>query len=99
MAYRIEYGPPRPPARQDRLSFRLPFLTCVFFAAFLLAVKAFWPAGQEALTRLLLPLQATAEYRDAISTFVSDLREGHPFREALTAFCQQIISYADIPSA
>ena len=54
---------------------------------------------QEALTRLLLPLQATAESHDAISAFVSDLREGHPFREALTAFCQQIISYADIPSA
>lgn len=99
MAYRIEYGPPVPPARRERLSLRLPLLTCLFFAVFLLTVKAFWPAGQEALTRLLLPLRSGAETQEAMRIFLSDLQDGRDFREALTAFCQQIISYADIPSA
>ena len=99
MAYRIEYDPFTPPVRRERISLRLPLLTGLFFVLFLTAVKFFWPAGQETLTRLLLPLQLSAETQDAITTFLSDLQDGRNFRDALAAFCQQIVSYADIPSA
>lgn len=99
MTYRIEYAPFTPPVRRARLSLRLPFLTCLFFALFLLAVKTLWPAGQEALTRLLLPLLTTEDTWEALSVFLTDLQEGQNFRDALTAFCQQIISYADSPIA
>ena len=99
MIYRIEYDPFTPPVRRERLSLRLPLLTGLFFVLFLLTVKALWPAGQETLSRLLLPLRAAEETREAFTAFLSDLQEGQTFRDALTAFCQQIISYADIPSA
>ena len=98
MVYRIEYGPPRP-RRREKFPLRLVGLTCCFFALFLLGVKLLWPEGQEALTRLLLPLRGAAETREAMSAFMSDLQEGQSFREALSAFCQQIISYADVPAA
>ncbi len=99
MSYRIEYNPFTPPGRREHLSPRLPVLTCLFFVLFLLAVKSLWPAGQEALTRLLLPLQTTADTREAAAAFLSDLQKGHNFRDALTAFGRQIVTYADIPPA
>lgn len=99
MAYRIEYGPPIRQEKRERFPLRLPMLTCLSFAAFLFAVKLFWPAGQEALTRLLLPLQGAGETQAAMAVFLSDLREGQSFREALTTFCRQIVSYADLPAA
>ena len=98
MAYRIDYGPPMPRRRGEKFPLRLPLLTCVFFLLFLLVVKAAWPAGSEKLTQLLLPAQAAAESQEAVQAFLSDLKEGEPFYESQTAFCQQIIAYADIPT-
>lgn len=97
MAYRIEYGPPFPRSA-DRLPLRLILLTAGFFVLFLLGVKAAWPAGSEKLTQLLLPAQSTG-FRQAAQTFFADLKGGAPFYESLTAFCQEIIAYADIPAA
>ena len=54
MAYRIEYGPPRP-RRREKFPLRLLLLTCFFFVLFLAGVKIFWPEGQARLTQLLLP--------------------------------------------
>lgn len=98
MAYRIEYGPPGPVSR-DRLPLRLILLTAVFFVLFLFTVKAIWPAGSEKLAQLLLPVRNSTGFRQAAQAFFTDLQSGTPFYESLTAFCQEIIAYADIPAA
>lgn len=94
MAYRIEYGPPLP-RRREQFPLRLLLLTCTFFVLFLLGIKIFWPESQAKLTQLLLPTQT----RDAVQVFLEALRSGEPFRDSLTAFCREIISYADLPAA
>lgn len=97
MTYRIEYGPAQPRPR-EKLPLRLIGLTCCFFALFLLGVKSFWPEGQEALTRLLLPARNASGFREAMQSFLAQLKAGESFYDSLTAFCREIISYADLPS-
>ena len=97
MAYRIEYGPPFPRSR-DTLPLRLILLTAGFFVLFLLMVNAVWPAGRKELARLLLPVRAGDNFHRAVQTFFADLKAGAPFYASLTAFCQEIISHADIPA-
>jgi len=94
MAYRIEYGPPRP-RRQEKFPLRLLLLTCFFFVLFLAGVKIFWPEGQARLTQLLLPAGTRAAFLDLLDA----LRSGQPFYDSLTAFCREIVSYADLPAA
>ena len=94
MAYRIEYGPPRP-RRREKFPLRLLLLTCFFFVLFLAGVKIFWPEGQAWLTQLLLPTGTRAAFRDLLDA----LRSGQPFYDSLTAFCREIVSYADLPAA
>lgn len=98
MAYRIDYGPPLPKHRSQKHSIRLPLLTVLFLLLFLLGVKALWPAGNETLTRLLLPPQSALESQEAVQTFLSDLESGESFYDSLTAFCHQIVANADIPT-
>lgn len=98
MAYRIEYGPPSH-HRQSKLPLRLILFTGCFFALFLLGVKIFWPAGRETLYALLLPSGNKGIYRDAASAFLADLKDGAPFYQSLTAFCREVISYAELPAA
>lgn len=97
MFYRIEYGPAMPRQR-DRLPLRLMALTCLFFALFILTVKAAWPAGREKLAQILLPAGNQRNFLEAAQVFLANLKGGTSFYESLTAFCRQIISYADIPS-
>ena len=94
MAYRIEYGPPRPRYR-EKFPLRLLLLTCFFFVLFLAGVKIFWPEGQARLTQLLLPAGTRAAFRDLLDA----LQSGQPFYDSLTAFCREIVSYADLPAA
>ena len=96
MAYQIVYGPPFP-KRKDKHPLRLVVLTAGFFVLFLLGVKVFWPAGREKLIQLLLPFLGNADFRQAVQTFVSDIKSGATFYQSLTAFCQEIINHADIP--
>ena len=96
MAYRIDYGPPLPCRLKEHFPLRLVLLTTGFFTAFLLGVKALWPEGNELLAKLLLPIRNSGPI-DAVEVFLSDLRSGESFYDSLTAFCRQIISYADIP--
>lgn len=96
MFYRIEYGPAMPP-KKDRLPFRLMALTCIFFALFILGVKAAWPGGYDKLTQLLFPLGNRSQFLDAVQSFFSQLQDGAPFYASLTAFCRQVISYAELP--
>ena len=95
MAYRIDYGPPTPHQYREKFPLRLIGLTCGFFALFLLGVKLFWPAGCETLGRFLHPVN-TAGSADAVQTFLAQLRAGESFYDSLTAFCHQIIDYADL---
>ena len=96
MAYRIDYGPPLPRRLKEHFPLRLVMLTCGFFAAFLLGVKALWPEGSDLLARFLLPLHDSGSF-DAVEVFLSDLRSGEPFYDSLTTFCRQVIAHADIP--
>lgn len=98
MAYRIEYGPPRP-RRREKFPLRLLLLTCFFFVLFLAGVKIFWPEGQARLTQLLLPARNAAGTRAAFRDLLDALRSGQPFYDSLTAFCREIVSYADLPAA
>ena len=94
MAYRIEYGPPRP-RRREKFPLRLLLLTCFFFVLFLAGVKIFWPEGQARLTQLLLPAGTRVAFRNLLDA----LQSGQPFYDSLTAFCREIVSYADLPAA
>lgn len=96
MAYRIDYGPPLPSRLKEHFPLRLVLLTSGFFTAFLLGVKALWPEGNELLAKLLLPVHDSGSF-EAVEVFLSDLRSGESFYDSLTAFCRQVISYADIP--
>ena len=96
MAYRIDYGPPLPRRLKEHFPLRLVMLTCGFFAAFLLGVKALWPEGSDLLARFLLPVHNSGSF-DAVEVFLSGLRSGEPFYDSLTAFCRQVIAHADIP--
>ena len=64
-------------------------------ALFLAGVKIFWPEGQAWLTQLLLPAGTRAAFRDLLDA----LQSGQPFYDSLTAFCREIVSYADLPAA
>lgn len=97
MAYRIEYGPPSH-HRQSKLPVRLILFTGCFFALFLLGVKIFWPAGRETLYHLLLPVRNNS-FQTAADAFLADLKGGVPFYQSLTAFCREVISYAELPAA
>lgn len=97
MVYRIEYGPPRP-RRREKFPLRLIGLTCGFFLLFLLGIRIFCPEIPEQLTRLLLPAQNEENFQSAIASFVTQLKAGVPFYDSLTAFCREIVSYADLPA-
>lgn len=98
MVYRIEYGL-LSRRRQRRLPLRLIALTGLFFALFLLGVKVLWPEGRAALYDLLLPAGESGRFLEASRIFLSDLKDGEPFYRSLTAFCREIIAYANLPAA
>ena len=97
MAYQINYGPPFPKHRTG-FPLRLIVLTTCFFVLFLLAVKIIRPSIGEELTRFLLPFRNNTDFHQAVKVFFTDLKNGAPFYQSLTAFCQEIINHANIPS-
>ena len=60
------------------------------------AVEGWERMDSELLARFLLPVHNSGSF-DAMEVFLSDLKSGEPFYDSLTAFCRQVISYADIP--
>ena len=97
MIYRIEYGPPCP-RRREKFPLRLVGLTCGFFLLFLMGVRIFCPEMPEQLTQLLLPAPNAGNFQDAVASFVTQLKSGVSFYDSLTAFCREIVSYADLPA-
>lgn len=57
---------------------------------FSLGVKCFWPEGAIQLRRVLLP-EALSPVQTAVETLLTDLREGVPLSDAMTAFCLCLI--------
>lgn len=99
MAYRIDYHPLPHKHSIPRFRWQTPLLTCLFFLLFLVTVKTVWPAGNQALRQLLLSPGYAAESETALQTLISNLKEGQPFYESFTAFCQQIIAHAQLTPA
>lgn len=68
-----------------------------FFLAFILLTMAFWPAGTDKMRSMLLPGEP-AVTQQAISALVEQLQGGQGIESALTAFCQEILSDAEMPN-
>lgn len=91
MGYRIEYGPTEEKMRKSSgMVRRLQVLTAAFLLLFILLVRQAWPEGTAKLREFLLPGEPSVT-QAAFGDLLTDIREGSPFREALTAFCQQVI--------
>ena len=99
MAYRIEYSPPASKQRISRFRWQIPLMTCLFFLLFVVSIKTAWPAGSQALHRILLLPGNFSETKTAIQTLISNLKDGQPFYDSLTAFCKQIIAHAKLTPA
>ena len=99
MAYRIEYRPPACKHKIPRFRWQTPLMTCLFFLLFVVSIKTAWPAGSQALHRILLPPGDFSESQTAIQTLISNLKDGQPIYESLTAFCKQIIAHAQLTPA
>ena len=101
MAYRVEYGA-KEPKKTPRASkifsqIRIQLFTAAFLLVFLLGVRQSWPEGTAKLKEFLLPGKpATTE--TALQNFITNLKEGSDIGEAFTAFCEEIIDHAQLPS-
>lgn len=96
MGYRIVYGEEslrEKPKGMGILRFQL--LTAVFAVLFVLSVRIWWNDGAEQLRHWLLPGEPTVT-EAAFSGFVEDIQGGMKVGDAVTAFCKEIISHADV---
>lgn len=93
MPYRITYGPAIVPHghNQDKPS-RLRLLTAAWLMVFSLLVRTFFPAGCAQLRTMLLPDPQNIT-QEALGCFMSELRNGEQFGDALYVFCKEIISH------
>lgn len=66
-----------------------------FFLVFILLTMAFWPAGADKLRTMLLPGEPAAR-EQAVTALVEQLQGGQGMESALTAFCQEILSNAEM---
>lgn len=96
MGYRIEYGDvftkeiiADPPAKRKPIHI-LVLLTTVCVILFIL----FSADGK--VRDILIPGNAEVTQR-AVSGFVDDIKEGEQVKDAITAFCVEIIENAQIP--
>ena len=91
MGYRIEYvTEDRGGARNGRRS-NVSVLTLLVFCAFLTGVRLWWPEGWETLWDLLIPGDR-AQAAQSLEQMVLSLRQGVEFRDAVTAFCGEILA-------
>jgi hypothetical protein len=93
MAYSIGYMPQRNEYREKRSKF--PLLLLVFFLVFLLSVQIFSQEGASLLRRMFLPVGE--ETVEAFSEMVLSVEEGVPLKDAVTAFCREVIALGQLP--
>ena len=96
MAYRIDYTEntkyqPTFAWQWDKLA----KLTVIFFLIFLLATAIFWPVGRLALQQMVLPCD-TEVTTQAFAAMLDQIRGGEALDEAVVAFCQEILSSAEL---
>ena len=88
MAYRIEYGTVNKPQKEPgRHPLRIPLLTALFFLVFVLFVNLAWPEGKAVLQDSFLP----GNSKQSFAELITDLQEGEPLSDAVTAFCKSIL--------
>lgn len=84
VGYRIDYGgsvKKKPPTKKIAL----------LFSAASIAALLIWPAGRRAVQKLLLPGDPEVTVT-ALQGLATDLGEGESVKEAVTAFCREIIA-------
>ena len=96
MGYRIIYGDEQQKSRAGTIrNGGTGLLTALFFLLFLLSVKLVFEEETGYLQKVLLPgVGNLAE--TAVGSLVSSLHNGTPFKEAVTAFCREIIAGAQL---
>ena len=93
MSYRIEYGSAIPKQYIRKTNpLRLQAMTAVCLLLFSLVVSQFFPAGTEALRRILLQEKPSVT-QEAVDAFMGDIRSGESLGDSLTAFCVYIIDH------
>ena len=90
MGYRIDYVPDLD-CNTKRIGLHLRPLIAAGILCFSLAVKSFWPEGSEQMRSYLLS-EHMSRGQTSVLHLITDLREGVEFREALTAFCLNILN-------
>lgn len=73
---------------------RLRALTAAMFILLSLGVKRYWPEGTEMMRELFLP-QRVSPGQATFRNLIDDLRQGVEFRDALTAFCADLLDHAE----
>ena len=91
MGYRIEYVKEKIPSEKPQKEIRV-VLSLVFFLLFLPGVRIWWQEGWETFMDMLLPgdMEAAAH---AQGDLILRLRQGSDLREAVTAFCREVIVF------
>lgn len=89
LGYRVEYGTVQ---KHQHSSRRAVWMTALCFALFLVFVNVCWPQGREVLREILWPGEPAAA-KQALETFIDELRWGNSFTEAAESFCREIIQY------
>ena len=96
MGYRIVYDRELEKHKQNRFRRgQVGLLTAAFFVMFILSVKLFWEEGTDMLWDILLPGNEDIT-RSAMDQMVAQLRSGVGLKEAVTAFCREIIAGAQL---
>lgn len=94
MAYKIQYDPEMnakyPSAGTQRWKNGRKFLIIIFLLFIAFTAVYF----KDTLLPILIPGDAVVT-ASAFEGLVSDMREGAPVGEAITAFCREIISHAE----
>ena len=96
MGYKIVYGKENIGRSKQRFwSGRMHFLTVLCLIMFVLSVKMMFREEFTQLRAALLPSTMDGSFA-AVEELVSDLRNEVPLKDAVTAFCRQVIADAGI---
>jgi len=91
MGYRIEYdrGTQSFEIEKDS-SLRFPVLVFACFCIFLLLCSWFWPEGISFIRDVIIPGDDAVTVQ-ALENLTAELRAGTAWREAVTAFCHEVL--------
>lgn len=88
LSYRIDYGK-KPETKVYFL--RQQILIASFLLLFVISLHASWPEGIALLRKYLLGDTISGQ-AEALLTMVENLRSGESLGDAVTVFCQEILS-------